>query len=156
MSLEIIAEAAQGYAGDNLSKALALVDCAAAARADAVKFQLVFADELCTEDYVHFALFRSLEMSDAEWRVVAERALAREIRLYFDVFGSRSLRLADSLGIHGLKLHSTDLFNLSLIREVAQASTARVILSAGGAFDAEVDEAVSLLSGKDLVVMRAS
>lgn len=153
MTLEIIAEAAQGYAGDNLPKALSLVDCAAAAGADAVKFQLVYADELCTEDYVHFALFRSLEMADGDWRAVASRASSLGIRLYFDVFGSRSLALADSLDVFGLKLHSTDLFNLSLIRQVAQASTRRVILSAGGAFDEEVDEAVALLDGKELVVM---
>lgn len=153
MTLEIIAEAAQGYAGDNLPKALALVDAAAAASADAVKFQLVYADELCTADYVHFALFRSLEMPDAEWRAVAARAAAAGVRLYFDVFGERSLALADSLGVHGLKLHSTDLFNHGLIRAVASASTRRVILSAGGAFDEEVDEALTLLDGKDVVVM---
>jgi sialic acid synthase SpsE len=151
--LEIIAEAAQGFAGDPAARTLALVDCAAAAGADAVKFQLVYADELCTRDYVHFELFRGLEMADAQWAAVVARARERTVRLYLDVFGPRSLALAGQLGVDALKLHSTDLLNLALIEQVAKSPVARVVLSAGGAFDEELDEAVQILSSKDLVVM---
>jgi N,N'-diacetyllegionaminate synthase len=153
VSLEIIAEAAQGFAGDPPAKTLALVDCAAAAGADAVKFQLVYADELCTPDYVHFDLFRSLEMADAQWAEVAARCRARGIRLYLDVFGRQSLELAGRLGVGAVKLHSTDLLNFGLIELVASCPVSRVLLSAGGAFEGELDEAVQVLSRKDLVLM---
>lgn len=153
MSLEIIAEAAQGYLGDPAGKTRWLVDFAAAAGADAVKFQLVYADELCTRDHRHFRLFSDLEMADADWQAVPERCQARKINLYLDVFGPRSLDLACRLGVHGLKLHSTDVLNLPLIRQVAAASVARVLLSAGGTFGPELAEAVALLEGKDLVLM---
>ena len=59
MSIEIIAEVAQGYEGDRtLAKMLARGSMRAGA--DAVKFQLVFADELATPDYQHYKLFKSL------------------------------------------------------------------------------------------------
>lgn len=153
MSLEIIAEAAQGYLGDPPGKTRLLVEMAAAAGADAVKFQLVYADELCTRDHRHFPLFAELEMADADWEVVTERCQARKINLYADVFGPRSLDLACRLGAHGLKLHSTDVLNVPLIRLVAEAPIARVLLSAGGTFAPELDQAVALLAHKDLVLM---
>lgn len=153
MSLEIIAEAAQGYLGDPPGRTKLLVEMAAAASADAVKFQLVYADELCTRDHRHYRLFANLEMVDTEWEAVAERCRARKINLYLDVFGPRSLDLACRLGVHGLKLHSTDVLNLPLIRQVAAASVARVLLAAGGTFGPELTEAVALLEGKDLVLM---
>lgn len=153
MTFEIIAEAAQGYAGDPLARSLTLVDCAAAATADVVKFQLVYADELCTPDYVHFDLFRSLEMRDRDWQEIVDRCRTRGIRLYFDVFGLRSLDLACRLGADGVKLHSTDVFNYELIGKIASSPMRRVILSAGGALDQEVDEALALLKNKSIVVM---
>ncbi len=61
MSVEIIAEAAQGYEG-NVTQARLLARAAARAGADAVKFQLVYADELATPDYQYYDLFRNLEM----------------------------------------------------------------------------------------------
>ena len=51
-SIEIIAEAAEGYAGD-YEKESALVDAAAAAGVDAIKFHLIHAEEFCTDDYEH-------------------------------------------------------------------------------------------------------
>ncbi|MGH8694775.1 MAG: N-acetylneuraminate synthase family protein, partial [Burkholderiales bacterium] len=153
MSLEIIAEAAQGFLGDPSRKTLALAAFAAAAGADAVKFQLVYADELCTAEHRHYQLFKNLEMPDLDWQAVAERCREKKIFLYLDIFGERSLELACRIGAHGLKLHSTDVLNLPLIRQVAKASIQRVVLSAGGTFREEIQEAISLLAGKHLVLM---
>jgi N,N'-diacetyllegionaminate synthase len=153
MSVEIIAEAAQGYLGDPPAKTRLLVDCAAAAQADIVKFQLVYADEICTADHQHFDLFRQLEMPDADWRMVAERARSRDIGLFLDVFGDRSLDLACRIGADGVKLHSTDLLNVALMRHVAASPVRRVVLSAGGTFDGELSAAVGILREKRLVLM---
>ena len=153
MSLEIIAEAAQGYLADPVGRTRLLVDCAAAAGADAVKFQLVYADEICTPDHEHFGLFGRLEIPDADWQAVADRSRERRIRLYLDVFGERSLELACRIGADGLKLHSTDVLNLPLIRRVAACPLSRVILSSGGTFELEISEAVETLAGKKIVLM---
>jgi len=64
--LEIIAEISQGYQGDPILSEL-LVNGAISANADAIKFQMVFADELCTPDYKFYSLFKSHEMEDSVW-----------------------------------------------------------------------------------------
>ena len=61
MSLKIIAEIAQGYEG-NLTQSKLFIKAAAFSGADLVKFQLVYADELCTKDYKYYDLFKSLEI----------------------------------------------------------------------------------------------
>ena len=66
MKTEIIAEIAQGYEG-NPKLAELLVKGAIVAKADAVKIQLVFADELCVPTYPHYDLFKSLEMDEEVW-----------------------------------------------------------------------------------------
>ena len=57
-SLYIIAECAQGYAASSLDESLNLAfwlaKSAKAAGANAVKFQLVIAQELATQDYKYF------------------------------------------------------------------------------------------------------
>jgi N,N'-diacetyllegionaminate synthase len=151
--LEIIAEAAQGYLGDPPAKTLHLVNCAAAAGATTVKFQLVYADEICTSDHQHHSLFRALEMPDEGWRAVADRCRERGIRLAFDVFGSRSLALAAHLGADTLKLHSTDVLNARLLREVAASPVRRIVLAIGGTQADEIARAVELLGDKDIVLM---
>jgi len=151
--IEIIAEAAQGFLGAPREKTALLARLAAAAKADAVKFQLVYADELCTPDYKHYALFRDLEMPDADWLALARQCAALGIGLYVDVFGERSLALAGRMEVAGIKIHSTDMLNAPLLEAAAQSSVKRVILSAGGCLLREIQDAMSIMKAKDIVLM---
>lgn len=151
-NLQIIAEAAQGYEGKPELAAL-LVKAAAAARADAIKFQLVYADELATPDYRYHELFRSLEMPDAAWRDLKALTDEAGIALYLDVFGSRSLGLAQALGCRGVKVHSTDMANPGLLDEIAASAVPLVLLSSAGCTEAEIDEALGVLARKDVVLL---
>lgn len=151
--VEIIAEAAQGYFGDNVNRCMALVELSAAAGADGVKFQLVYADEICTQDYKHYELFSSLRMEDEQWRKIANYCAELKIPLYLDIFGTRSLALAESLDVGGVKLHSTDLLNIPLMKELAASSIKRVILATGGSIAPEIVRAVDILKNKSLVLM---
>lgn len=151
--VEIIAEAAQGYLGDNLSKCLTLCELSAATGADGVKFQLVYADELCTPDYKHFDIFSGLYMDDEDWKKVSDYCAELKIPLYLDIFGSRSLALAETLSVKGVKLHSTDLLNIPLMIELAKSSIGRVILGTGGTVASEIRQAVEILKDKDLILM---
>lgn len=153
MAIEIIAEAAQGFLNGGIIKALQLVEMSAAAGADAVKFQLVYADELCTTDYEHYDLFSKLEMPDSSWAALCARAAELNIKVYFDVFGARSLALACELGAYGLKIHSTDLLNYTLLKLIAKAPVSRVILAVGGTYFDEITAAVKLLAHKELILM---
>lgn len=126
-SLEVIAEAAQGYAGRAETQRF-LASAAHAAGADSIKFQLVFADELATSGYEHYATFSRSEMPDEAWKELADFCREIGIRLYLDVFGERSLELACAAQCDGLKLHSSDTLNVALIEAVAAAPIARVLL----------------------------
>lgn len=152
MKVEIIAELAQGFEG-RPGFARLLLKAAAAGGADAAKYQLVYADELATPDYKYYELFRSLEMPDEAWRDLASYACELGIELQLDIFGKRSLALAESLGIKAVKLHGTDITNLGLLRAVAATKIERVLLGAGGAYASELDEAISVLSAKRVTIL---
>jgi len=150
--LLIIAEAAQGYEGD-IALAKALVRAAAGAGADALKLQLVYADELCTLDYKYHRLFGSLEMPDDQWADLGRLASQQNVGLMLDVFGSRSLALAASIGVTGVKIHSTDMANVGLLGEAAASAVPLVLLSTGGCTREEISEALEILSAKNVVLL---
>lgn len=136
----IIAEAAQGYEG-RPELARLLVRAAAAAKADAIKFQVVFADDLAVPSYAYYGLFHDLEMPEDTWRAVRDDAAKAGLKFYVDVLGPRALALARRLGVDGAKLHSTCFFEDDLTAPVF-AEFPRVLLSCGGI---EVDEVKRLL-----------
>jgi sialic acid synthase SpsE len=152
MSIEIIAELAQGFEG-RPEQAHLLLKAAAASGADAAKYQLVYADELATPDYKYYELFRSLEMPDSDWNQLAILANELGIGLQLDVFGKRSLALAESLKVSAVKLHGTDIANVGLLQAVADTSIKRVLLGAGGAHASELDQALNLLEGKEITIL---
>lgn len=150
--LSIVAEIAQGYEGKP-ELAAHLIKAAAAAGADAVKMQLVYADELATSDYKYFELFKSLEMSDETWITLGNLAKQQKIKLYFDVFGIRSLALAGKVGVDGIKIHSTDMSNIGLLEDVARSSVNKILLSIGGCFKQEIEDALRIFEGKKVVLL---
>lgn len=152
MQIEIIAELAQGFEG-RAEQARLLMKAAAAAGADAAKYQLVYADELATPDYKHYELFRGLEMPDEVWAGLASYANELGIRLHVDVFGLRSLRLAQQIGVSVVKLHGTDIANVGFLEHVARSSIPKVLLGAGGAHGGEIERAVQILGDKQIVVL---
>lgn len=138
MSLEIIAEIAQGYEGSPKLAEL-LVKGALASNADAVKIQLVFADELCVPDYPYYDLFQSLEMSNEVWLSLVKRVHDAGKRIYFDVYGDRSFALARELKADGVKISTTDFYNLPLIKQ-AFAGFESVFVSTGGVPIEDLDD----------------
>jgi sialic acid synthase SpsE len=148
----IVAEAAEGYAGE-WGKELALVELAAAAGAGAIKFQLLHPDELLTPDHPLYDLVEGLQLPPERWRAVAERAGELGVGLFLDVFGRRGLELAQELGAGAVKVHSSDMLNDALLGEVAGSSISEVLLSAGGTTLAEVEAAIALLPGKRTTVV---
>lgn len=151
-TIEIVAELAQGFEG-NPGLAGLLVKAAAAGGADAAKFQLVYADELATPDYKYYDLFKTLEMPDGVWQGLVDAAKAAGIKIYLDVFGQRSLELAARLGVSTVKLHGTDISNAGFLKIVAASPVPRVMLGAGGAHLAEIENALDLLKNKEVVVL---
>jgi len=150
--VDVIAELAQGYEG-NIEQALLLLKAAKEAGADAAKYQVIYAAELCTPDYKHFSLFSSLEMPDEAWERIVLLARKLEIRLILDIFGDRSLVLAEKLGVSEIMVHATDLTNMPLIEKIEAGPATKVFLGVGGALMSEIELTVQKLHSKQVVVM---
>lgn len=153
MKTKIIAEIAQGYEG-NLNQSKLLVKAASKAKANAVKFQLVYANEIATPDYEYFNLFKDLEMSDKDWQEIKEYSKEQSIELMFDIFGEKSLSLAEKLETNSIKIHGTDLTNLKLLNLVSKSKISTVILGIGGSTLNEINTAVNILENKKLILLQ--
>ena len=150
--IEIIAEIAQGFEG-NPEQARQLLRAASSAGASAAKYQLVYADELATPDYKYYDLFKDLEMKDQVWNNLVSYANELGIDLIFDVFGLKSLKLAEKLKSKTVMLHATDITNFELINSVSSGPIDRVILGSGGAHLPEIENAIEALQSKSIIIM---
>ncbi len=135
--IHIIAEIAQGYEGKPILAEL-LTTGGISSEADAIKFQLVYADELATPDYKYYDLFKSLEMDISVWTAISQRIKQNGIKLYFDIFGVRSLEVAAQLKADGVKLSTTEFFNRPLMNH-ALLTFDTVFLSIGGIETTDID-----------------
>lgn len=157
--VEIIAEAGVNHNGDP-ALALALVDAAAKAGADTVKFQTFRADALATEaapkaayqnrtteaGESQHAMLKRLELTEADHEVLIARCAARGIGFLSTPFDPGSLAmLTGRFGLGRLKLGSGEVTNAPLLL-AAGRSGAGVILSTGMATLDEVREALGVLS----------
>jgi N,N'-diacetyllegionaminate synthase len=151
MKIEIIAEIAQGYEG-NPKLAELLVNGALIAGADSVKLQLVFADELCVKSYPYHSLFSSLEMPEDVWQMLVTKVHKAKKRIYFDVYGQRSLAMAKKLGADGIKISTTDFHNLPLLKQ-AFSQFNNVFVSIGGVPVEYVDEMINLITDRNKLTL---
>jgi N,N'-diacetyllegionaminate synthase len=152
VKIEIVAEIAQGYEGDAVKSSL-LLKSAAKSGACAAKFQMIYANEISTDDYKFHELFKSLEMADAIWMDLHQQSNELNIELQLDIFGMTSLAKSVELGVKTVKIHPTDVSNISLLRALAESPIERVLLGVGGARSSEIDTALSLLAGKQTVLI---
>ena len=151
--ITIIAECAQGYYKQTIEESIdlakMLVRVSKASGADAVKFQLVFANELSTSDYEYHNLFLKLELGEKGWRSICDLANELEIEVIFDIFGIQSLKIAESLGIKTVKIHPTDFRNKVLLDAVSKSSQINHILAGcGGSTPEEIIETLRIFKGK--------
>ena len=145
--IEIIAEIAQGYLGDyNLCKTY--IEASARAGATTVKFQLVYADELATQDYKHYDLFKSLEIDFKKWVKLKKISNKFKIDLCFDIFGTKSLSIAEKLGVRCIKIHPTDLTNYNFLNKINQSKIKKIILGVGGFKEDTIMKALKIVHNK--------
>ncbi len=134
---KIVAEIAQGFEG-SLELSKLFIRAASSARANLVKFQMVYADDLATEDYEHYNLFKSIELSENEWGILKNFASERKIDLMVDLFGPKSLEVVSKIGIKYLKVHPTDINNFKLLNQIKKLSFSNLHIGIGGATFLEI------------------
>lgn len=149
----VIAEAGVNHDG-SIDDALQLVDAAVAAGADAVKFQIFRADALTTADaptadYQKPAggdsqrdMLRRLELSAAEFRRIRDHCDARGIDFIATPFSESDVRTLAELRPVAVKIASTDLNNVPLLR-AALSLELPVIASTGASTAEEIASAVA-------------
>jgi N-acetylneuraminate synthase len=155
----IIAEAGVNHDGSR-EKALALIDVAHQAGADAVKFQTFSADRLATKiapkaayqsvstgnHESQFAMLRRLELSPDDHYALLDRCEQLGIIFLSTPFDIGSLRfLADQLRVPRIKLGSGEVTNAPLLLAAAQTRLP-IILSTGMATLDEVEAALGVLA----------
>jgi N,N'-diacetyllegionaminate synthase len=163
----IIAEAGVNHNG-SLELALKLVDAAAAAGADAVKFQTFKADRLVTRNApkagyqiratgdagTQYEMLKRLELTEENHRSLIAHCERRGVLFLSTPFDEESSDLLESLELPAFKLPSGELTNLPFLDHVAGKGKP-VILSTGMATLREVDAAVETFarSGNNRLVL---
>lgn len=157
-SCYIIAEIGVNHDGD-VAVAREMIDVAADAGADAVKFQTFSADRLVTADArkasyqdqndprageSQHAMLQRLELSEDELIACREHCLKRDIEFLSTPFDEDSADLLMDVGVKGFKVSSGDLTNIPLLEHLARKGLPIIVSTGMGDMD-EVREAVEAI-----------
>ena len=169
----IIAEAGVNHNGD-LDQAKRLIDVAAEAGADYVKFQTLNANRMVTteapkaryqtlttaDSESQYEMLRKLELSENQHLEIISHCKKRNIAFFSTAFDIPSMDLLISLGQEIFKIPSGEITNLPLLRHVAKKQKP-VILSTGMSNLDEIEEAVLALEAsgmhrRDITVLQCT
>lgn len=153
----IIAEAGVNHNGE-LQKAKELIDVAANAGVDYVKFQTFNADRLVTKTAKRAAyqdqntadtdnqyeMLKKLELSHEAHHLLIAYAKKKGIQFLSTAFDLDSLDFLKALGLNLAKIPSGEITNLPYLRKIAQLFP-KVILSTGMATMEEIEAAIQVL-----------
>ncbi len=153
----IIAEAGVNHNGE-LQKAIELIDAAAMAGADFVKFQ-TFKSELIVnqtaqkaeyqiknmsgESDTQFEMLKKLEMGLDWYEVLIQRCQERGVKFLSTGFDSESIDFLDSLEIPFYKIPSGEITNKPYLQHIAQKEK-DIILSTGMSTIGEIEAAIDV------------
>ncbi|OZI68287.1 N-acetylneuraminate synthase [Bordetella genomosp. 1] len=156
MSTFIIAEAGVNHNGDS-DLALRLVDIAADAGADAIKFQTFSADRLVLKgapkaEYQRkqtgagdqYDMLKALELPEAAYEALVRRCEARGIEFMSTPFDAEAAEFLVRLGMKRIKVPSGEITNLPFLRTLARHGKP-IILSTGMSTLEEVEAAVDTI-----------
>jgi N,N'-diacetyllegionaminate synthase len=152
----IIAEAGVNHNGD-IELAKRLIDVAADAGADIVKFQTFCADRLVTKtaakaDYQvtttgaeesQHEMLRRLELSPAMHEILMAHCTQRNIEFMSTAFDEQSVDLLSGYGLTRFKIPSGEITNLAYLRHIAKVA-GEVIISTGMATLDEIGAAIAV------------
>jgi N,N'-diacetyllegionaminate synthase len=157
MATFIIAEAGVNHNGDP-AKALQLVDIAARAGADAVKFQTFTADKLArrgaakaayqvkaTGDGDQYDMLKALEMSEELHHRLVDRSAELGIEFMSTAFDEEALDMLVAAGIKRIKVPSGELTNIPFLRYMVRKNLPLIVSTGMGSLE-EVQEAVEAIA----------
>lgn len=141
----IIAEIGFNHEGD-MGLARKMIKEAAAAGADAVKFQTYRAEDLALPSSPHFEAIKCGEMDLRQHRQLAKTAKDCGVDFLSTPYSRQAVDLLESVGVKAYKIASMDLNNAELLSCVARTGK-RIILSTGMAGLSEIVSTIKMLRG---------
>jgi N,N'-diacetyllegionaminate synthase len=159
----IVAEAGMNHDG-SLGNAGRLVDLAAEAGADAVKFQLHDAAAETTVDAPsppyfgdepRHSYFERTAFTDEQWHSLKARCDERGIAFVCSPFSLEAVDRLEAIGVDRYKLGSGEVTNVQLLERLA-ATGKPVLLSSGMSSWDELDRAVEILRSQPLTVLQCT
>lgn len=155
--MTVIAEIGTAHAG-SLDKAFALIDAAADAGADCVKFQWVYADEILHPDTGFVSLpggsvrlydrFRELEVNSSFFASCLDYAHKKGLLFACSPFGLRSLKELAAIQPDAIKIASPEVNHYPLLEACAcYYGKIPIILSSGVSRLGDIERAVEMLEG---------
>lgn len=140
----VVAEVANAHQG-SIEQARKLVEAAAIAGADVVKFQKFTARELCVKRHSRYDHFKELELASQYIEEFCSLAHDLGLLFYCDAFGLESTEELMALPVDGIKVHSSDNDNFQLLRRLNEWQQGVLLLSCGGTSDKEIYRALARL-----------
>lgn len=160
----IIAEAGVNHNGD-FEKAIQLIDAAAEAGADYVKFQTFKAENIVNpnaikaeyqiqnmageEDNTQFGMLKKLEMQDKWYPHLIARCAEKGIKFLSTGFDIQSIDFLDGIEIPFYKIPSGEITNKPYLQHVARKGK-EIILSTGMANLQEIKEAIEVIEAEGI------
>lgn len=153
----IIAEIGVNHNG-SMDLARKLIDAAAAAKADAVKFQTFAADDLVTPDAAkadyqvantgqggsQYEMLKALELTEAQFADIAAYCAQVGIEFLSTPFSEAAADLLERVGVDAFKISSGDLTHLPMLAHIARKGKP-VILSTGMGNLTEIEDALAAM-----------
>ena len=169
----IIAEAGVNHNG-SLKIAKKMIDTAARAGADAVKFQVFMAEELATSytpkapyqmkgihsKESHLAMLKKLELDRKALKKLMGYCAGKGVIFIASPFDLKSIKLLNELGVKIFKIPSGEITNLPYLRKIGSLKR-KIILSTGMSNLREIGKALSILINagtrkKDIIALHCN
>lgn len=153
----IIAEAGVNHNG-SIDIAMQLIDAAAIAGADYVKFQTFSADAIVSRDAPkaeyqkvnsaaaesQYQMLKRLELSDSDHKILIEHCRMRGIGFLSTAFDVASVEYLNGIGLPMMKVPSGEITNLPYLRAINNCKKP-VLLSTGMSNESEISAALNVL-----------
>jgi len=162
----IIAEAGSNH-DQKLEQAKKLIDVAASAGVDAVKFQIFQADKIVARtslkaEYMErvsekestYGIFKRIELPREWLSGLAEYAKKRDLIFLCSTFDEEGVDLLDKISVPAFKIASGEITNLPLLKYTAERGKP-MIVSTGVSTMGEIEEAISTIkaTGNESIIL---
>lgn len=143
----ILAEMASSHEG-KVKIAEFIIGAAASAKANGILFQLINLNTYIVPSDEDYEDTKSFYMEQESWTELIKKANLLGLDVWANVYDLESVRFCQNKKIKGFKLHSSNLENEKLIREVVKFKK-EMLLSVGGMEKREIENVLKLIYSID-------